>query len=80
MNEANAAVQIVVNGDRRSVPRGLYVSGLLVHLGITANRVAIERNSDILPRAAWDKTTVSAGDRFEIVHLVGGGSLGAAKG
>ncbi len=80
MNEANAAVQIVVNGDRRSVPPGLYVSGLLVHLGITANRVAIERNSDILPRAAWDETAVSAGDRFEIVHLVGGGSLGAAEG
>jgi thiamine biosynthesis protein ThiS len=35
--------------------------------------VAIERNLEILPRTEWVKTAVQAGDRYEIVHLVGGG-------
>ena len=55
------------------MPAGLNVIGLLGHLGLPPERVAIERNMDILSRTDWDKTTVSAGDRFEIVHLVGGG-------
>jgi thiamine biosynthesis protein ThiS len=49
------------------------VTALLVHLGIVAGRVAIERNLDLLPRAQWDATAVAPGDRYEIVHLVGGG-------
>ncbi len=73
MNEMKETVELVVNGDVQQVPPGLNVSALLIHLGIAGQRVAIERNSDILPRAAWDRTPVSAGDRFEIVHLVGGG-------
>jgi thiamine biosynthesis protein ThiS len=35
--------------------------------------VAIERNLDILPRAKWQETKVQPDDRYEIVHLVGGG-------
>jgi len=66
-------VRIVVNGDQREVPGGLSVTGLLAHLGMRAERVAIERNLDILPRGQWDGTQVGAGDRYEIVHLVGGG-------
>jgi sulfur carrier protein len=65
--------EVIINGDTREVPEGLTVKGLLVHLAIAQDRVAIERNSDILPRAEWERTHVSAGDRFEIVHLVGGG-------
>jgi thiamine biosynthesis protein ThiS len=67
------AVQIVVNGETREVPAGLEVSALLSHLGLPADRVAIERNLEILPRSQWVKTAVQTGDRFEIVHLVGGG-------
>jgi thiamine biosynthesis protein ThiS len=69
----NEAIFVVINGDNRQVPAGINVADLLLHLGIVTGRVAIERNSDILPRARWDKTSVSEGDRYEIVHLVGGG-------
>lgn len=69
----SAGVQIVVNGEAREVPEGLGVPALLSHLGLPAERVAIERNLEILPRSAWPATTVQAGDRYEIVHLVGGG-------
>jgi thiazole synthase len=69
----NDNLQVVINGQGRQVPAGLNVIGLLGHLGLPPERVAIERNMDILSRTDWDKTTVSEGDRFEIVHLVGGG-------
>ena len=69
----SAGVQIVVNGEIREVPEGLGVPALLSHLGLPADRVAIERNLEILPRAAWQATTVQPGDRYEIVQLVGGG-------
>ena len=66
-------VQIVVNGETREVPEGLGVSALVSHLGLPIDRVAIERNLEILPRSQWGATAVQAGDRYEIVHLVGGG-------
>jgi thiamine biosynthesis protein ThiS len=66
-------IRLEINGETREVPAGLNVTGLLAHLGMVSNRVAIERNLDILPRDQWETTSISAGDRFEIVHLVGGG-------
>ena len=66
-------IQIVVNGEAREVPEGLEVSALLSHLGLPAARVAIERNLEILPRPRWTSTAIQPGDRYEIVHFVGGG-------
>ena len=66
-------ISIVVNGEERESPAGVNVTQLLEGLGIQGGRVAIERNMQILPRAAWAETQVSAGDRYEIVQFVGGG-------
>ena len=66
-------MKITINGELREIPDGLSVAALLQHLEMIAERVAIERNLDILPRAKWQETAVQSGDRFEIVHLVGGG-------
>jgi sulfur carrier protein len=64
---------ITVNGERREVPDGMTVAALLVHLGLTVGRVAVERNRDVLPRTQWNETRVEANDSYEIVQLVGGG-------
>jgi len=64
---------ITVNGERRDVPEGLHVAELIEHLGLPLERVALERNLDILPRAKWNQTSVQPNDSFEIVHFVGGG-------
>ena len=66
-------IQIVVNGESREVPQGAGISALLTLLGLPNDRVAIERNLEILPRSLWPTTTVEQGDKYEIVHLVGGG-------
>ena len=64
---------VSINGERREIPEGLTVTALLDHLGMRQDRVAIERNLDILPRAQWRGTRIEPNDRFEIVQLVGGG-------
>ena len=66
-------MNVTLNGERRDILDGLTVAGLLEHLGLQAGRVAVERNLEILPRDRWEATPVEAGDRFEIVHFVGGG-------
>lgn len=66
-------MNVVINGESREVPDGLSVAALLAHLALQVERVAIERNLAILPRSQWDSTRVQPGDRYEIVHFVGGG-------
>lgn len=66
-------MRVTINGDRREIPDGLTVVGLLEHLGMKAERVAIERNLDILPREQWAQARVQPEDSFEIVQFVGGG-------
>ena len=66
-------MKITINGELREIPDGLTVAALLQHLEMAADRVAIERNLDILPRVKWQETEVQPDDRYEIVHLVGGG-------
>ena len=74
----SAMIQIVVNGESHEVPDGSRISALLLQLGLPNDRVAIERNLEILPRPQWEATVVQQGDRYEIVHLVGGGAPGNA--
>lgn len=66
-------MNVVINGESREAPDGLTVAGLLAHLGLPAERVAVERNLEILPRSQWETTRVQPGDRYEVVHFVGGG-------
>ena len=66
-------MNITINGERREVPEGLTVVTLVEYLGLAGDRLAIERNRDILPRVRWQDTQVASNDSFEIVHFVGGG-------
>jgi thiamine biosynthesis protein ThiS len=66
-------IVIQVNGESREMAAGTTVVGLLTQLGLNSGRVAIEYNLQILPKAKWEETQVTEGDRFEIVQFVGGG-------
>jgi thiamine biosynthesis protein ThiS len=52
---------------------GSTVAELVATLAMQADRVALEQNGAIVPRAVWPQTPLAAGDRLEIVHFVGGG-------
>ena len=66
-------VTLTINGEARIVPDGLTLTDLVAHLEMKGDRVAIERNRDIVSRDRWSEVALAEGDRLEIVHFVGGG-------
>lgn len=66
-------MRIVLNGDSVVTTEGATVGSLLQQLGISRERVAVELNADIVPKADYEKQLLADGDRIEIVHFVGGG-------
>ena len=67
------SVAIKVNGEIRRVSAGASIASMLGELGLNAERVAVERNLEIVPRSTLGEVEVKDGDAFEIVHFVGGG-------
>ena len=45
----------------------------LLALGVLPDRVAVEKNREIISRTRWAETPVEAGAQLEIVQFVGGG-------
>ncbi len=70
---SRGSVEIVLNGDRRHVPKDITALELLALLELAPGMVVVERNREIIAREALDATSVERGDRIEIVHFVGGG-------
>lgn len=66
-------MRVEINGEQKTIPEGLDVAAMLSHLGLDPRMVVVERNRDILRRSALEDVTVAEGDRFELVHFVGGG-------
>ncbi|BCS55706.1 sulfur carrier protein ThiS [Geobacter sp. SVR] len=66
-------MQVLVNGEPMEVEDSVNIAALLAHLHIKPERVAVEVNLDIVPKATYGARIVSAGDRIEIVQFVGGG-------
>jgi thiamine biosynthesis protein ThiS len=69
-------MHIVINGQSREVTElsgSATIADLVAALGLKGDRVAIEQNGAIVARSEWSAAYVHNGDRFEIVHFVGGG-------
>lgn len=66
-------MQIQVNGEATEITGEVSVFGLLEHLKIEPEQVAVEMDRQVVPRAAWAETTVREGAAIEIVRFVGGG-------
>jgi sulfur carrier protein len=66
-------MEITLNGAPRSCPPGTTVGDLLRELGLRPEVVAVEINRQLVPRRERDGRVLAAGDRVELVTLVGGG-------
>ena len=66
-------MRVFVNGEEREVPDAVTVTGLLTAIEVTAERVAVEVNREIVPRSLHAEHALREGDRVEIVTMVGGG-------
>jgi sulfur carrier protein len=66
-------MKLQINGEQRDLPDGLTAATLIEHLGMKPDRLAVERNLEVVPRAQWQTTTLKDGDKLEVVKFVGGG-------
>ena len=71
MSETTLSIRL--NGEHRRVFEGLTIAALARELGLSPDRVAVERNLEIVPRSKLDEVLVEDGDELEIVTFVGGG-------
>lgn len=66
-------MEIRLNGERREVPGGQTVGGLLEELDLDPRAVVVERNREILRGEERGDVVLEPGDEIEIVQFVGGG-------
>jgi len=64
---------ITLNGESRSTQAGT-IADLVRELDLAPEKVAVERNGEIVARSTLGEAALADGDVLEIVHFVGGGS------
>lgn len=69
----DGTITISVNGEHRRVAAGITIADLANDLGLAPEKVAVERNLEIVPRSTLAQVQIEDGDELEIVHFVGGG-------
>lgn len=78
MPHSDGTVSITVNGEHKRIAAGLSLADLAGELGLVPEKVAVERNLEVVPRSTLKEVIVEDGDDIEIVHFVGGGDHVAA--
>lgn len=67
-------MELIINGEAVTIPDHIKTSAALLNFFQLEDKVAIvELNEAIVAKNAHQDTALSAGDRIEIVHFVGGG-------
>lgn len=67
-------MELFVNGESKTCDEPASLAQFIEQLGMKGDRVAVELNREIVPRAQWPEAQLRDGDRLEIVHFVGGGA------
>jgi thiazole synthase len=75
---ADGTISITVNGEHKRVAGGITLAQLAGELGLVPEKVAVERNLEVVPRSTLAEVQVEDGDEIEIVHFVGGGDHAAS--
>lgn len=66
-------MNIIVNGEKKEIAGNLNLTGLLEHLSLPDERIAVELNKEVVRKKDWDTIKVNDADQIEIIHFVGGG-------
>ena len=72
VNKSDAMI-ITLNGEKREVPEGLTVDGLLEFLKISKESVTVQHNGVVLKQKQHTVVRVGEGNVLEIVKFVEGG-------
>lgn len=76
----DGTISIRINGEHRRVRQGITLAELANEIGLAPEKVAVERNLEVVPRSTLSQVRVEDGDELEIVHFVGGGDHAADDG
>ena len=52
---------------------GHNVQEVITELGYVKERIAVERNEEIIPKSTYEEVILNDGDTVEVVSFVGGG-------
>jgi sulfur carrier protein len=66
-------MELEVNGAVTQLEEGASLNDLVISLGLQEQRIAVEVNQEIIPRSQHAEHPLSAGDKVEVVHAIGGG-------
>jgi len=64
---------VYVNGESKEYADDITVADVVEQLGLSGKKIAVELNKEILPFDQYSSNALSASDRLEIVHAIGGG-------
>lgn len=64
---------IKINGEPANEMAGKTVMEYLLASGYKRERVAVERNGEIVPKSTYEAVVLKDGDELEVVSFVGGG-------
>jgi sulfur carrier protein len=64
---------VLLNGEPHEVARGATLDRLVATLTSATSGVAAALNETVVPRRRWPATTLSDGDRVEVLTAVQGG-------
>ena len=65
--------RMIINGEKQTLLEPVYLNVFLKREGYQKNRIAVERNGEIIPKSEYEKVIVTDSDTLEIVTFVGGG-------
>ena len=66
-------MKITLNGEKFTLETGSNIVNLIDKLDLNTDKLAIERNLEIVPKSKFAMTIIEEGDKLEIVHFIGGG-------
>mgnify|MGYP000085193313 FL=1 len=65
---------LTVNGEiYDNLIENMTMQDLLDYLKLPANKIAIERNREIVSKSSFNTAILNDGDIIEIIHFIGGG-------
>ncbi len=70
---------INLNGEKKEVPDGITVAGLLELLKIQHQRVAVELNTEVVRKEKFDTMAIHEEDTLEVVSFMAGGAITLAS-
>lgn len=66
-------IKITLNGEEKEINSGLTIKGLVDELELDLEKIAVEKDLEIVNIDEFEKIIIDEGAKIEIVHFIGGG-------